>query len=137
MEGSRKVPLVHRKNVKNDRDKHRDFYEKAQAGGGENGKKGRKRIKAETGGGDEKGTEEKSERRTAGIESDEKERDAYTANMVQVTALDLSTVGAGKPRGVKDACKDKIKVESMCKVFRRTSRTVGDTRSRVFRRCWC
>ena len=32
---------------------------------------------------------------------------------VQVRALDLSTVGAGKLRGVEEACKDKIKVESM------------------------
>jgi len=32
---------------------------------------------------------------------------------VQVNGLDLSTVGAGKPRGVEEACKDKIKVESM------------------------
>jgi hypothetical protein len=81
----------------------------------------------------EKGTEEKSERRTAGsarrykqltMESDQKEPAAYTANRVQVTGLNLSTVGAGKPRGVKDASKDKIKVESMWKVFRSTSRTV-------------
>lgn len=32
---------------------------------------------------------------------------------VQVTGLDLRTVCAGKPRGVKAACKDKIEVENM------------------------
>lgn len=32
---------------------------------------------------------------------------------VQVRGLDLSTVGAGKPREEEDASKDKIEVESM------------------------
>jgi len=40
-------------------------------------------------------------------------RPLQTQAEVQVRGLDLSTVGAGKPRGVKDASNDKIEVESM------------------------
>ena len=43
----------------------------------------------------------------------EKARTARLRIEVQVRGLDWSTVGAGKPREVEEASKDKIEVESM------------------------
>ena len=43
----------------------------------------------------------------------EKARAAQVRAEVQVRGLDLSTVGAGKPREEEGASKDKIEVESM------------------------
>ena len=67
------------------------------------GKKGRKTIIAETEG------RRRGERR----ERKREKRTERTEELVQVTGLDLRTVGAGKPRGEEETSKDKIEVESM------------------------